>query len=126
MKRFYGIALMFVLGAQMAQGGGIGGLGGGGASLTIRFDPTTYSIWVPGRLDERFEITRRGYSPDSNVVTYYMEPSDFARLQDALDSRQVIQAQGADGKRSYRAISSDQWQQVELIDRRAAIRSDVE
>lgn len=125
MKRFFGIALMFVLGAQMAQGGGIGGLGGGGAALTIRFDPTTLSIWVPGRLDERFEISRRGYSPDSDLTTYYMDAADFARLQSALDSYQVIQAQGSDGKRSYRAISSEQMQQVELIDRRAAIRSEV-
>jgi hypothetical protein len=122
MKRFFGIALMFVLGAQAAQGGGIGGLGGGGAGM-IRFDPMTLSIWVPGRLDERFEITRRGYSPDSELMTYFMEPGDFARLQDALDSRQVIQAHGEDGKRSYRAISGEQMQQVELIDRRAAMRS---
>lgn len=126
MKRLVGIALMFVLGAGVAQGGGIGGLGGGGAGLTIVYDAVTHSIWIPGHLDERFEITRRGASRDSELATYFMEPSDFSRLQQALDSRQVISAWGEHGgTRSYRAVSGDQPQQVELIDRRAAIRSKV-
>jgi hypothetical protein len=125
MKRLFGIAFLFVLGAQVAQGGGIGGLGGGGAGLTIRFDPLTLRVWVPGRLDERFEVMPRGYHSDSELTTYSMEPEDFARLQDVLDSRQVIQVRGEGGTRSYRAVSGEQLQQVELIDRRAAIRSEV-
>jgi hypothetical protein len=83
------------------------------------------SIWVPGRLDERFELIPRGHRSDSGLTTYAMEPGDFARLQDVLDSRQAIRAQGEGGARSYRAVSGEQLQHVELIDRRAAIRSDV-
>ncbi|WP_141734362.1 hypothetical protein [Oligoflexus tunisiensis] len=121
MKSYFGIALFFVLGAQVAHGGGIGGLGGG-TGLTIHFNPTTQSIRVPGHLDARFEIARRGAGSESD---YYMEPGDFARLLEVSDSRQVIIVWSEGGTRSYRAVSGDQPQQVELIDRRAAIRSEV-
>jgi len=121
MKRLIGIALGFVLGTGLAQAGGIGGLGGGGIGLVIVYDQFTHSIWVPGQLDEHFEINRRSASSDSG---YYMDSKDFRLLQAAQDTRQVISAKDeGGGTRSYRVISGDQPQQVELIDRRAAARS---
>jgi len=126
MKRLIGIALLFVLGAGGAQAGGIGGIGNGGAGLTVVYESSTHSLYIPGRLDERFEVLRRGVNSDSGLTVYYIEPGDFYRLQNALDSRQVINGYNdKGGMRSYRAVSGDQPQQVELIDRRAAIRNEV-
>jgi hypothetical protein len=121
MKRLLGIAIVFVLKAGLAEGGG--GIGGFGM---VTYDGTSHRIWISGHLDERFEIVRRGVNPNGDAMTYFMEPADFSRLQQAVDSRKVIQAQDDNGgTRSYRCVSGDQPQQVELIDRRAAIRSEV-
>jgi len=123
MKRRIGIALGFVLATGVAQAGGIGGLGGG-IGLVIVYDSVNHTICVPGQLDEHFEINRRGASPDSGLPAYIMENKDFKILLNAQDTRQVITAKDEVGAtRSYRVISGDQPQQVELIDRRTAIRN---
>jgi hypothetical protein len=124
MKRFLSIAFIFVLGSQVAQGGGVGGFGGSRAPL-IYYDPITHSLIIHGRPDIHFEITRKGSVSDSNLKTYSLDAAEFARLLEISDSREVISVQGEGGTSSYRVVSGEQLQQVELIDRRAAIRGEV-
>jgi hypothetical protein len=126
MKIFLGIAFIFALAAQVAHGGGIGGIGGGGGStVAIYYYPATKILKIAGRPDMHFEIARKGTSRDSSLRTYYLEPAEFARLLEISDSREVISVQGEGGTSSYRVVSGEQLQQVELIDRRAAIRGEV-
>ncbi len=118
---------MFVLAAGVAQGGGLGGLGGG-LGMTA-YDYVHQRVLVPGSLnhkDKRFEIIRRGVTADAGANSYVMEPGDFSRLQQVADSGKVINVlDDYDQTLSCRAVSGDQPQQVKLIDRRAAIRSEV-
>jgi len=122
MKRRLGIALGFVLGTGVAHAGGIGGLGGIG--LVAIYDQKTHTVCVPGQLDEHMEITRRGSSSSADLTAFYMNNNDFKFLQDVQDTRKTMSVKDENGAtRSYRVISGDQTQQVELVDRRAAVRS---
>lgn len=128
MKRFLEIACLFVLGSGVAQAGGIGGGSGNtiGSGAPVVYDSSTQVIRIYGRTDEHFEIGPRGSYSASGLTTYYMDPADFAKLQDLVDSRKVLNAVviKSDGEviRSYNVVSGDQLEKVELIDRRAAIR----
>lgn len=117
---------MFVLAAGVAQGGGLGGLGGG-LGKTATYDSVHEKVLVRGSLndtDRRFEIIRRGMTADAGANSYVMEAGDFARLQKVADSGKVINVIDEHKQTlSCRAESGDQPQQVKLIERRPAMRS---
>jgi hypothetical protein len=119
MKIIVGIALGIGLMATSANAGNsLGGFGGNG----MYYDAANYTLYIPGKLAERFAIMREGTGLYSDYDVYPMSADDFARLRNAADSRLTISAKGESGTRSYRVYPGDQYNEVELIDRRAAIR----
>jgi len=124
MKHFSEIALFFFLCADIAGATGIGGGSSGGAGRSvIVYDSQSNMLCIPGRLEEHVEISSLVVEFEANKASYTMSASDFALLHKAQDTLQVIDATTDSGAiKSYRIISGDEIDQLELIDRRAAIR----
>ena len=111
MKRIVGIAFFLALSANVATGvGSVGGFNG-------------MYMFVPGKLAERISILREGSTSDSDYIAYPMTPDDFARLRNAAESQRIISAKGENETRYYRVYSGDQYNEVELVDPRAAMRN---
>lgn len=126
MNRIVEFTLLLVFISSIAQAsGGIGGSGGSGRAVIV-IDPVSRTIYFPGQLDDCFEILPHDATVAPGTRTYYLDANDFVMLQNAQDTLATFEAQGADGStKSYRVKSGDQLNQVEMIDRRAAIRSDI-
>ena len=131
MKRFFGIASVFVLflSTTLARAGGIGG------GIGVYYDPISRTL-VLECLQEEVDISPRSSGTHSD---YYMNASDFANLQSLVNSGLTVTAVQRDlapktdkmaGRkpvmRSYYVVAGDEPNQIRLVDSLTAMEAEAE